>query len=132
MREDQFDEVKRVTLGYIQRRSRRTGTMYTSIWTSGNKTVSIKVSPETTYDGPTKSVFERVPEIADMCRKMAYKNQIKLQHGLKRPDVIFGGAAGVSTTVLCRAFGLKLAPALRLGVAAGAITFSIAFKNLDK
>lgn len=39
MKEDQMDEVKRVTLGYIQRRCRRTGTMYTNAWRSGKKTV---------------------------------------------------------------------------------------------
>jgi hypothetical protein len=45
--------------------------------------------------------------------------------------VVAGCAVGVSTTILCRAFGLKLVSALNLGVAASVITFTAVSKSLN-
>lgn len=132
MKQDQIDEIRRLTLSYMQRRSRRTGCSYTNIWTSRNRTESIKVTPETTYDEPRKSMFQRAQKFAEGGLQMSYRNSIGLQRGLiKRPDVVAGFAAGVSTTTFCRAFGTKWATALNVGAAASAITFTIVSKGLN-
>jgi hypothetical protein len=131
MKQDQVDEIRRLTLSYIQRRSRRTGYPYTNVWTSGKKTVSTRVTPETSYDEPTKSMFQRAQKFADFSIQTGYENSIGLPRGLKRPDMVAGYAAGVSTTMLFRALGLKLGSALNLGVAASAITFTVVSRSLN-
>ena len=115
----------------MQRRSRRTGYTFNNVWTSGNKTGLTKVTPETSYDEPTKSLLQNAQKLANGGVQMGYRNSVGFSQVWKRHDVIAGCTAGVSTTVLCRALGLKLGTALNLAVAAGAITFTIVSRNMN-
>ncbi|KUJ18907.1 uncharacterized protein LY89DRAFT_667957 [Mollisia scopiformis] len=132
MKRDQIAEIRKRTLSYLQRRSRRTGTSYTSVATTGTKTVSIKVTPETSYDEPAKSLLQRAQRLADFRIQTGNGHSIGLPQALKRPAVAAGCVAGVSTTVLGRAFGLRLGSALNLGVAAGAIACTVVSQNMNR
>ena len=131
MRQDQVDEIRRRTRSYMQRRSRRTGHTFNNIWTSGNKIGVTRITPETSYDEPTKSLFRYAQKFAKGGVQMGYRSSVELPRVFKRPDVVAGCATGVSTTILCRALGSRWGTALNFGVASSAISFTIVSRNMN-
>ncbi|TVY56722.1 hypothetical protein LSUE1_G009783 [Lachnellula suecica] len=133
MTKDQVSEISRVTLGYLQRRSRRTGESFTNVRTVGNKSISTQVTPETSFDDPAKSFVQRALKFGDMQFNIGLQYRTRLpQELIRRPDVIAGFATGVSTTVFSRALGIKTKSALTIGIVAGTVTFAVVSKGLSR
>lgn len=64
MKQEQADPIRKIMLGYEQRRAKRTGSTFTKVFTRGGNDTKVLVTPQTKWDEP-KRWRESVNSFAD-------------------------------------------------------------------
>jgi hypothetical protein len=120
-----LNAIREITIAYLQRRARADGTSFDEITTSGDSKISIRVTPETTFDRAsdllTVSWFNKFPKPIPQIMAVV-REPLMVRRG-RRNAVLFG-CASVNIFVACKIRGMNLKSSMIAGGVAGAVTLA--------